>query len=205
MARKPRPDVVRAKYSDFYVSNADAVGYCAPPKAHRFKKGRSGNPRGRPRKNPMPAVTNTGAFQEMLLRVGQEPVKMTKADGASETISTMEAIVRRLAHKAASGDQRAAKMFLDAHASAAAAQTDQVDTGRNLVIGFVHHTQTGKFWELSESMKASLMELAVKFAPEYLQEVEDALERHENTPTEKRQNNGVIVIHPPRDSDKRGR
>ena len=30
----------------------DEVGYGKPPKATRFKKGKSGNPSGRPRRNP---------------------------------------------------------------------------------------------------------------------------------------------------------
>jgi hypothetical protein len=38
----------RADYLRSMENDDDKVGFCKPPKKHRFKKGRSGNPNGRP-------------------------------------------------------------------------------------------------------------------------------------------------------------
>ncbi len=43
-------------------SDDNSVGYGRPPKAHRFKKGTSGNPKGRPKKPPLGITTIVDAF-----------------------------------------------------------------------------------------------------------------------------------------------
>jgi phosphoenolpyruvate carboxylase len=74
------------------------VGYGKPPKEHRFKKGRSGNPKGRPK----------GALNiaSVIDRVLQEKVVINE-NGERKTISKLEASIKQLVNKAASGDMRA--------------------------------------------------------------------------------------------------
>jgi Family of unknown function (DUF5681) len=80
------------------------VGYKNPPKAFRFKKGRSGNPSGRPRKVPgIPELLGKVAKQKVLTNGKNGPKHMTK----------LEASVTQITNKAASGDLKAAKLLFE--------------------------------------------------------------------------------------------
>jgi len=80
------------------------VGYKTPPKASRFKKGRSGNPSGRPRKVPgIPELLTTVAKQKVLTNGKNGPKYMTK----------LEASLTQLVNKAVSGDLKAEKLLLE--------------------------------------------------------------------------------------------
>ena len=72
------------------------VGYCSPPQHSRFKKGRSGNPKGRPRK-PDDAYT-------LLQRVLKRKVR---PKGSEKQMHMSEALIRKLKEVALSGDRRA--------------------------------------------------------------------------------------------------
>ena len=76
----------------------ETVGYGHPPKQTRFQKGRSGNPRGRP-KGALNLAT-------ALARTLKEPVVITE-HGRKKTITKFEAAVKQLVNKAASGEARA--------------------------------------------------------------------------------------------------
>ena len=78
------------------------VGRGKPPLHTRFRKGRSGNPKG-PRKKDLPAL---------LLAALDEPVTVDK-DGRRRRISKREAIVAQLVDKSADADLRATKMLID--------------------------------------------------------------------------------------------
>ena len=78
------------------------VGRGKPPLHTRFRKGRSGNPKG-PRKKDLPAL---------LLAALNEPVTVDK-DGRRRRISKREAIVAGLVDKSADADLRATKMLID--------------------------------------------------------------------------------------------
>jgi Family of unknown function (DUF5681) len=80
------------------------VGYCRPPKWSRFRKGRSGNPRGRPGR-----VEPAGVDIAALLR---EPIAVTKG-GVARAMSPFEAGLRSLVKRALMGrDLKAARAFL---------------------------------------------------------------------------------------------
>ncbi|MBP6014331.1 MAG: hypothetical protein KBA31_19030 [Alphaproteobacteria bacterium] len=79
------------------------VGFRRPPKATQFKKGRSGNPRGRPK--------GTRNFSTDLKETLSRPVQVTEA-GRSRSISTQQASLERLREKALRGDQRALDRLL---------------------------------------------------------------------------------------------
>lgn len=60
----------------------EKVGYCRPPKAHQFKKGQSGNPRGRPRK----ATSNAAVLARV--RAMRIPIML---DGKRQLVTPFEA------------------------------------------------------------------------------------------------------------------
>ncbi len=74
----------------------NAVGYCSPPEHSRFKKGRSGNPKGRPKK-PEDAYT---VLQRVLKR-------KVRSKGAKRQMPLSEALIWKLKEVALSGDRRA--------------------------------------------------------------------------------------------------
>ena len=74
------------------------VGYGKPPKSSRFKKGQSGNSKGRPK--------GSRNFRTDFLEALKAPVRVTE-DGKARTISTQEAVIARLREKALRGDVRA--------------------------------------------------------------------------------------------------
>ncbi|MHB8381591.1 MAG: DUF5681 domain-containing protein, partial [Candidatus Binataceae bacterium] len=74
------------------------VGYGKPPRHTRFQKGRSGNPRGRPRGSKTSA---TLIRQALLARVE------VRENGRVTNISKLEAMIMQAVNKAASGDFRA--------------------------------------------------------------------------------------------------
>jgi hypothetical protein len=79
------------------------VGYRRPPVATRFRPGRSGNPRGRPK-----GARNLGAIIASALG---EKVLATE-DGRTRRISKYEAAIKQLVNSAATGDLRATHMLI---------------------------------------------------------------------------------------------
>ena len=79
------------------------VGYKKPPLHTRFRKGQSGNPRGRPR--------GSKNFSTLLSDALNEPVVITE-DGRRRKISKRELGVRQLANKFAMAEAQATKMLL---------------------------------------------------------------------------------------------
>ena len=79
------------------------AGYGKPPKSGMFKKGQSGNPKGRPK-----GVKN---FQTELRSVLRSKVTVTVA-GKPKLVSVVGAALMRLREKALKGDQRAIEIVL---------------------------------------------------------------------------------------------
>src|ERR1700740_778913 len=80
------------------------VGYGKPPRGAGFKKGQSGNPRGRP-----PGSKNlTTLLNEAL----NETVTITE-NGRRRKITKREAVLKQLVHNTASADPRSLKILLD--------------------------------------------------------------------------------------------
>ena len=80
------------------------VGRGRPPKAFRWKKGQSGNPRGRPRKKPdKRAILERLMNERVVIREDGRPLKVTKE----------EALFRCHLAKAIKGDTRSAKFVME--------------------------------------------------------------------------------------------
>jgi hypothetical protein len=82
----------------------DAVGYGRPPKATRWKKGQSGNPAGKRKRDE--------ALIEKLMRITGEEVPVTQ-NGTQTVMPAVEAMLRALTHKAMKGDIPALKLTLE--------------------------------------------------------------------------------------------
>jgi uncharacterized protein DUF5681 len=82
---------------------AHKVGYGHPPESTRFKKGQSGNPKGRP-KGSLNLFT-------LLIRTLREKVIITE-NGKRKTVTKFHAVIKQLVNKAASGDLRASHELL---------------------------------------------------------------------------------------------
>ena len=80
------------------------VGYRKPPQNTRFKKGQSGNPRGR--------APGAKDLKTLLIDTLNEPVVVTEY-GGRRTISKRQAIVKQLVNQSAKGDWRAVKLLVD--------------------------------------------------------------------------------------------
>ena len=93
------------------ASQTYEVGFCKPPLATRFKKGQSGNPRGRPKqaKSRTPPLTEE-RFKNIILEEAYRAIKIHEG-GKEVTIPMAQAIVRSLAVSAAKGNARAAQAF----------------------------------------------------------------------------------------------
>jgi hypothetical protein len=80
------------------------VGYGKPPRHTRFKKGQSGNPRGRP--------CGSKNLSSLLSEALNEPVIVAE-NGRRRKISKRQAIIKQLVNQSAKGDWRAGKILLD--------------------------------------------------------------------------------------------
>src|SRR5262249_35755078 len=101
-----------------------AVGYGKPPEHAQFKKGQSGNPRGR-RKGSKNLLT--------LIREELDRPIAVREDGRSRKVRACDALAKRLVHKGLSGHDRSIELLfklLGIHAdSGAAASVEAVDGG----------------------------------------------------------------------------
>jgi len=80
------------------ANNDNRVGYKDPPRHSQFKKGQSGNPSGRPKKQPN--------FPEDAIAILGAPVT-GHANGKEITLPAAQAMFRRLCQKALKGDNAA--------------------------------------------------------------------------------------------------
>ena len=81
-----------------------SVGRGKPPLASQWKKGQSGNPRGR---KASPPVTD---LRELLDDVLAEPVRVNQGS-RSRNVSTLEALLLKHANAALKGNCKSAKLF----------------------------------------------------------------------------------------------
>src|SRR5215813_14255407 len=97
LARR-RPAMPRDNEPDY------EVGYGKPPHHTRFKRGQSGNPRGRPR--------GSKNLSTLLSEALNEPVIVAE-NGTRRKITKRQAIIKQLVNQSAKADWRATKILLD--------------------------------------------------------------------------------------------
>ncbi len=105
----------KARPSDDYADAYD-VGYGKPPAHTQFKKGQSGNPRGRPKGTTNLATT--------LKRTLNEKVTITE-NGRQKAISKGEAAIKQLVNRAAQGEISFMRLLLPAMHAAEAVLDEQ--------------------------------------------------------------------------------
>lgn len=97
----------------------ESVGYKRPPAATRFTKGRSGNPRGRPRNRRREVPYDTVLGQMVTIR----------EDGRERRVTAAEAFILQLTRKGLQGDSAAARASLSAIETARASRASHSGTG----------------------------------------------------------------------------
>ena len=100
------------------------IGYGKPPEWGRFKKGQSGNPKGRPRKAENTATIIKGVMdEEVTIKRHGEPVGQ---------MSRRRGIITIMANKAMGGDVRAAKFFFPNGSETQSANAELVELTRKV-------------------------------------------------------------------------
>ena len=84
----------------------DDVGYGKPPRAHQFKPGKSGNPKGRPKG----AKSEETLLRELL----QQKISLNER-GKTRRITVLEGILRRIAEDCLKGNTKSAAFLLNRH------------------------------------------------------------------------------------------
>lgn len=85
------------------MSNNDEIGFGKPPKHTRFRKGVSGNPKGRPKGSRNLATILARALREKVV---------VNENGRRRTMSKLDAAVAQLVNKSASGDLVALRQLM---------------------------------------------------------------------------------------------
>ena len=110
--------IKRLRLPPRHESEEDSVGYGRPPRAHQFKPGQSGNPKGRPkgRKNEATMLDEL-LFQRIPVRQGGRELRMT----------VIEAIFRRIAEDSLKGNIKAAGFLFNRLSAIASDQPQQTE------------------------------------------------------------------------------
>jgi len=93
-----------------------SVGYGKPPEVTGFKKGLSGNPKGRPKGSLNVATAFTKALREKVV---------INENGQRKTVTKLEAALKQLVNQAASGNLRALRQLVELAHDAEAKQNMQ--------------------------------------------------------------------------------
>ena len=98
----------------------DEVGYGKPPKAHQFKPGQSGNPKGRP-KGP-------GNIYKTIVKHAAKKVLVVE-NGVEKKMAKMDVVIAAMFNKASKGDVPAARLLTTLIAVAAQISDDATQVG----------------------------------------------------------------------------
>jgi Family of unknown function (DUF5681) len=119
MNRRRKPGAGRKAGTDSGSGSNYEVGYGRPPKQHQFPRGRSGNPKGRPK-----GAKNTATLTREIL---DEKIEFSSGAGVRR-ISRREAILRSFGEFALDGDTKSAAFLLQRD-DASDSSEDQANNG----------------------------------------------------------------------------
>jgi hypothetical protein len=132
---------------------ATSDNYRKPPVEHQFKRGKSGNPNGRPPKKAVqPGSSALGGgiadrLADMALEEATRPVTVREGDKVSE-MPAMQAVLRTMYRAAAQGDTKAARQLIDLISRAESGRTS---TASETFDRFVEYKRThGPIFEKRE-------------------------------------------------------
>ena len=112
--RKRKPSPKKRPQRD---ADDDDVGCGRPPRAHQFKPGTSGNPKGRPKGAKSEATILQGLLQQ---KIG------LNERGKTRKITLHEAILRRIAEDCLKGNIKSAAFLLNRYHAMSAGEPDEV-------------------------------------------------------------------------------
>lgn len=115
-------------------SSSEDVGYKKPPASAQFKKGSSGNPRGRPRNRRREVPYDALLGQMVTIR----------EDGRERRVTAAEAFLLHLTKRGLEGDSAAARASLDAIEAARATSSRNVPMIGGIVIHYVDPGSVGR-------------------------------------------------------------
>lgn len=109
------------------MNESEPIGYRQPPEATRFRKGQSGNPRGRP-KNRRRDIPYDAVLGQMVT---------IRENGRVRRVTAAEAFLLQLTQKGLAGDSAAARSSLEAIEKARTSRADDVPRLTQVAIGVV--------------------------------------------------------------------
>ena len=115
------------------------VGYGKPPRSGQFRKGQSGNPRGRPRKEKASETGENQSVADLLVKVGNEEVEV-----GGKSMTLMEVQIRQLTRKACQGDTAASRLLMQMHEKAGVSLKPKENKGGGVLL--VPFTESMETW-----------------------------------------------------------
>jgi len=119
-------------------SQGRRVGYGVPPDEHKFRPGRSGNPKGRPK-----GTKNESTILRELLERKIE----TRSNGRTQKVTVLEAMLLRFVEDALNGNVKTGAFLLNRFAARLSGELkaeDLTDDDREVLEAFAKRYQTQK-------------------------------------------------------------
>jgi hypothetical protein len=135
-AKPVLPDEVKEEIREMLTYG---VGYKRPPKTTRFRKGQSGNPRGRPKREDL-GIGGSRSLDALVLAEAERRVTIREGDETRE-ITAVEAVQRSQLVSATKGSPHAQRNFLDRYGAAELRKRRQIEKQNEIWRQYVTRTR----------------------------------------------------------------